>query len=180
MATATEEQYFHFCLLPWWCISLWVGDIAKPVDLGKCQSAKNPIDVSWRSSTALRFQGKSCQSARLDSDFLLVHSPAPFSFHLSAPGLENEGWFDPWSLLTAFRRKAVSLGARYLNAELVSFKFNEVRNAVLDEEEYYRPVNHAIVSVLKLRCRADSPCREKTVSYCTFLSFFLTNFITEN
>ncbi|XP_029842065.2 FAD-dependent oxidoreductase domain-containing protein 1 [Ixodes scapularis] len=66
---------------------------------------------------------------------------------LGSHGLENEGWFDPWSLLTAFRRKAVSLGARYLNAELVSFKFNEVRNAVLDEEEYYRPVNHAIVKM---------------------------------
>ena len=25
-------------------------------------------------------------------------------------GLENEGWFDPWSLLNAFRRKAMSLG----------------------------------------------------------------------
>lgn len=63
---------------------------------------------------------------------------------LGSHGLENEGWFDPWSLLTAFRRKAVSLGARYLNAELVSFRFNEVRNAVPEEEEFYRPVNHAI------------------------------------
>lgn len=26
------------------------------------------------------------------------------------PGLENEGWFDPWSLLNGFKRKAISLG----------------------------------------------------------------------
>lgn len=25
-------------------------------------------------------------------------------------GLENEGWFDPWSLLNALRRKAISMG----------------------------------------------------------------------
>lgn len=27
-----------------------------------------------------------------------------------AAGLENEGSFDPWTLLNAFRRKAVSMG----------------------------------------------------------------------
>lgn len=26
-------------------------------------------------------------------------------------GLENEGWFDPWTLLNAFKRKAISMGA---------------------------------------------------------------------
>ncbi|KAA8586584.1 hypothetical protein FQN60_000420 [Etheostoma spectabile] len=29
---------------------------------------------------------------------------------LAADGLENEGWFDPWTLLNAFRRKAISMG----------------------------------------------------------------------
>uniref|UniRef100_A0A3Q3JI06 FAD-dependent oxidoreductase domain-containing protein 1 n=1 Tax=Monopterus albus TaxID=43700 RepID=A0A3Q3JI06_MONAL len=29
---------------------------------------------------------------------------------LASYGLENEGWFDPWSLLNAFRRKAMSMG----------------------------------------------------------------------
>ncbi|KAF3840613.1 hypothetical protein F7725_006475, partial [Dissostichus mawsoni] len=29
---------------------------------------------------------------------------------LASYGLENEGWFDPWTLLQAFRRKALSLG----------------------------------------------------------------------
>uniref|UniRef100_A0A3Q4HKU1 FAD-dependent oxidoreductase domain-containing protein 1 n=1 Tax=Neolamprologus brichardi TaxID=32507 RepID=A0A3Q4HKU1_NEOBR len=30
---------------------------------------------------------------------------------LASYGLENEGWFDPWSLLNAFKRKAISMGA---------------------------------------------------------------------
>uniref|UniRef100_A0A3Q3WNE6 FAD-dependent oxidoreductase domain-containing protein 1 n=1 Tax=Mola mola TaxID=94237 RepID=A0A3Q3WNE6_MOLML len=29
---------------------------------------------------------------------------------LASYGLENEGWFDPWSLLNAFRKKAISMG----------------------------------------------------------------------
>lgn len=34
-----------------------------------------------------------------------------FYYHLSwLPGLENEGWFDPWTLLNAFKRKAISMG----------------------------------------------------------------------
>lgn len=68
---------------------------------------------------------------------------------LGSHGLENEGWFDPWSLLTAFRRKAVSLGARYLGAELVDFNFQQVRNlqAQAEEEEFYKPVNHAVIKM---------------------------------
>uniref|UniRef100_A0A669F7G1 FAD-dependent oxidoreductase domain-containing protein 1 n=1 Tax=Oreochromis niloticus TaxID=8128 RepID=A0A669F7G1_ORENI len=30
---------------------------------------------------------------------------------LASYGLENEGWFDPWTLLNAFKRKAISMGA---------------------------------------------------------------------
>lgn len=30
-------------------------------------------------------------------------------------GVQNEGWLDPWALLTAFRQKAMSLGVVYLN-----------------------------------------------------------------
>ncbi|NWZ24140.1 FXRD1 protein, partial [Asarcornis scutulata] len=36
-------------------------------------------------------------------------------------GLENEGWFDPWSLLNAFRRKAMSLGVLSCVGEAKSF-----------------------------------------------------------
>ena len=37
-------------------------------------------------------------------------------------GLECEGWFDPYSLLNALRKKAIDLGAVYLNDEVVSVK----------------------------------------------------------
>ncbi|KAG8141473.1 hypothetical protein E2320_007093 [Naja naja] len=40
---------------------------------------------------------------------------------LASYGLENEGWFDPWTLLNAFRRKAISLGTRQYNGEVTSF-----------------------------------------------------------
>ena len=38
-------------------------------------------------------------------------------------GLEDEGWFDPWSLLTALRSKAIHLGAEYVRGEVVGFRY---------------------------------------------------------
>jgi glycine/D-amino acid oxidase-like deaminating enzyme len=35
-------------------------------------------------------------------------------------GLENEGWLDPYSLLQAFRKKAISLGVTYIADEVVT------------------------------------------------------------
>jgi FAD-dependent oxidoreductase domain-containing protein 1 len=40
---------------------------------------------------------------------------------LGSLGLSGEGWFDGYSLMQAFRRKARSLGARYLHAEGCGF-----------------------------------------------------------
>ncbi|KAM6295720.1 LOW QUALITY PROTEIN: FAD-dependent oxidoreductase domain-containing protein 1 [Aegotheles albertisi] len=36
-------------------------------------------------------------------------------------GLEGEGWFDPWTLLNAFRRKATSLGVQSCSGEVRGF-----------------------------------------------------------
>ncbi|NWV19155.1 FXRD1 protein, partial [Origma solitaria] len=36
-------------------------------------------------------------------------------------GLEDEGWFDPWTLLNAFRRKAISLGVQSCSGEVRAF-----------------------------------------------------------
>ncbi|KAL1123695.1 hypothetical protein AAG570_001468 [Ranatra chinensis] len=44
---------------------------------------------------------------------------------LGCHGLENEGWFDPWSLLFAFKRKAMSLGAEYVEGEVTGFNFKQ-------------------------------------------------------
>ena len=43
---------------------------------------------------------------------------------LGALGLSGEGWFDGYSLLQAFRRKARSLGATYVAAEATGFEHN--------------------------------------------------------
>lgn len=45
---------------------------------------------------------------------LFCHS-VYFLFYL---GLENEGWFDPYLLLSAFKRKIQSLGVHYVNGEV--------------------------------------------------------------
>ncbi|RVE64187.1 hypothetical protein OJAV_G00143630 [Oryzias javanicus] len=41
---------------------------------------------------------------------------------LASYGLENEGWFDPWTLLNAFKRKAISLGVTQFCGEVTGFK----------------------------------------------------------
>lgn len=38
-------------------------------------------------------------------------------------GLEKEGWFDPWTLLCALKKKASHLGAQYINAEVKAFQY---------------------------------------------------------
>ncbi|XP_068730783.1 FAD-dependent oxidoreductase domain-containing protein 1-like [Montipora capricornis] len=40
---------------------------------------------------------------------------------LASLGTDCEGYFDPWSLLNAFKRKALSLGVDYVRAEAVDF-----------------------------------------------------------
>ncbi|KAG7515237.1 FAD-dependent oxidoreductase domain-containing protein 1 [Solea senegalensis] len=43
---------------------------------------------------------------------------------LASYGLENEGWFDPWTLLNAFRRKAMSMGVVQCCGEVTDFKYS--------------------------------------------------------
>ncbi|XP_030648058.1 FAD-dependent oxidoreductase domain-containing protein 1 [Chanos chanos] len=43
---------------------------------------------------------------------------------LASYGLENEGWFDPWTLLNAFRRKAMSMGVYQCIGEVTGFKYS--------------------------------------------------------
>ncbi|XP_061754898.1 FAD-dependent oxidoreductase domain-containing protein 1 isoform X2 [Nerophis ophidion] len=51
---------------------------------------------------------------------------------LASYGLENEGWFDPWTLLNAFRRKAISMGVMQCAGEVTSF--NHMSNVVTTVE----------------------------------------------
>lgn len=45
---------------------------------------------------------------------------------LGSYGLENEGWFDPWALLSAFKKKSISLGTTYVNGEVIGFEFENI------------------------------------------------------
>lgn len=44
---------------------------------------------------------------------------------LGCHGLEKEGWFDPWAMLCAMKRRALELGAHYVNGEAVGFEFRK-------------------------------------------------------
>lgn len=54
---------------------------------------------------------------------------------LASYGLENEGWFDPWTLLGAFRRKAISLGVIACTGEVTGFKHTTRRAYTPDGEQ---------------------------------------------
>ncbi|XP_072449144.1 FAD-dependent oxidoreductase domain-containing protein 1 isoform X2 [Chiloscyllium punctatum] len=43
---------------------------------------------------------------------------------IASYGLENEGWFDPWLLLNAFRRKAISMGVFPCYGEVIGFQYS--------------------------------------------------------
>ncbi|XP_077448178.1 FAD-dependent oxidoreductase domain-containing protein 1 isoform X2 [Stigmatopora argus] len=45
---------------------------------------------------------------------------------LASYGLENEGWFDPWALLNAFRRKALSMGVIQCQGEVTGFNYSSL------------------------------------------------------
>ncbi|XP_072342890.1 FAD-dependent oxidoreductase domain-containing protein 1 isoform X1 [Scyliorhinus torazame] len=73
-----------------------------------CQSLHSP--VNRRNSPAVL-------SARKHP---IVHAVCPLPSQYT--GLENEGWFDPWLLLNAFRRKAISMGVYPCHGEVVGFQ----------------------------------------------------------
>uniref|UniRef100_A0A3P9KIB1 FAD-dependent oxidoreductase domain-containing protein 1 n=1 Tax=Oryzias latipes TaxID=8090 RepID=A0A3P9KIB1_ORYLA len=54
---------------------------------------------------------------------------------LASYGLENEGWFDPWTLLNAFKRKAISMGVTQFCGEVTGFKtLTNIMTTVDDEK----------------------------------------------
>ena len=60
-------------------------------------------------------------------------------------GLENEGWFDPWSLLRALRAKAINLGAVYVPGEVVGFRY---RNNALNYNDFVKDLDMLEVSAV--------------------------------
>lgn len=81
---------------------------------------------------------------------------------LASYGMENEGWFDPWSLLQGLRRKVQSMGVLFCQGEVTRFitSSNSMRNSSgeevilrrihevhvkMDNSLEYQPVECAIV-----------------------------------
>lgn len=58
-------------------------------------------------------------------------------------GLENEGWFDPWTLLCALKKKASHLGAQYVNAEVKAFQYKTLYN---EEANSTQQLSNVVVS----------------------------------
>lgn len=57
--------------------------------------------------------------------------------------------FDPWSLLYAFKRKALSLGVEYVDGEAVGFEFKKMPDMLMDgiEPGSYETVEKVLVCV---------------------------------
>jgi len=68
---------------------------------------------------------------------------------LATHGIENEGWFDPWSLLTAFKQKSISLGVEYAKADVIGFDFKETLNVIagMDNDEKHTGIESIIVKL---------------------------------
>ncbi|XP_060830755.1 FAD-dependent oxidoreductase domain-containing protein 1-like [Bombus pascuorum] len=64
-------------------------------------------------------------AAKLKSMFPWINTEG---IELGCLGLEKEGWFDPWVLLSAFKKKALQLGARYIYGEAQGFTYKDKRN----------------------------------------------------
>lgn len=65
-------------------------------------------------------------------------------------GLEKEGWFDPWSFLCILKRGALSLGAKYVDGEVVKFNFVTKQDYVVDGDlKEFQCTNQLVVCYLK-------------------------------
>ncbi|XP_025413960.1 FAD-dependent oxidoreductase domain-containing protein 1-like isoform X2 [Sipha flava] len=68
---------------------------------------------------------------------------------LGSFGSLNSGWFDPWSLLNAFRTKAKSLGTYYVEGEVTDFgfKFDQSISAEGNPNKEYEGINSVKINL---------------------------------
>lgn len=104
---------------------LAVGDLMPDIGLverGYLYLATSAGQAVLRSNHDIQRQSD-VDVALLDSDEIARQFPwlATDDLALGSLGLSGEGWFDGYSLLQAFRRKAQALGVRYITGEVAGF-----------------------------------------------------------
>lgn len=77
---------------------------------------------------------------------------------LGCLGLAKEGWFDPWGLKLSLKCKAISLGAEYVEGEVVGFEFGIPEGSEYDQN--FRYVKSVIMR------RPDGLCIKVGFSRC--------------
>ncbi|XP_048417980.1 FAD-dependent oxidoreductase domain-containing protein 1 isoform X2 [Stegostoma tigrinum] len=101
---------------------------------------EDPVDIQFNPSGYLFLAGQE-QSAILEENYRIQRAEGaavtlltPQQLQKKFPwmntdgvaiaslGLENEGWFDPWLLLNAFRKKAISMGVFPCYGEVIGFQ----------------------------------------------------------
>ncbi|KAJ3656076.1 hypothetical protein Zmor_015178 [Zophobas morio] len=77
-------------------------------------------------------------------------------------GLERQGWFDPWALLSVLRYGASNLGAQYIQAEVVDFMFTERHDYIGEgmEDNSYEALHEAVIKM------PDGEHRSIEFAYC--------------
>ncbi|EFA03961.2 FAD-dependent oxidoreductase domain-containing protein 1 [Tribolium castaneum] len=68
---------------------------------------------------------------------------------LGCLGLEKQGWFDPWALLSVMRYGATDLGAQYVEGEVVDFLFKDKQEYIGEgmEDASYEAVQEAVIKL---------------------------------
>ncbi|CAD7085796.1 unnamed protein product [Hermetia illucens] len=68
---------------------------------------------------------------------------------LGCHGLEKEGWFDPWALLSGYRRRAREYGAHYVEGKVVGFDFEKNLDIFVEgvAQGEYESTNRAIIQM---------------------------------
>ncbi|XP_005181588.2 FAD-dependent oxidoreductase domain-containing protein 1 [Musca domestica] len=68
---------------------------------------------------------------------------------LGCHGLEKEGWFDPWALLMAYKKRAKEYGAHFVNGEVVGFEMKDQPDIIVrgNTEGDYQALDKVVVKM---------------------------------
>lgn len=96
------------------------------------------------------------------------------SIELGSFGHSNEGYFDPWSLLTALKTKSIAQGVEYIDGEVLHSKVEKAGNEQVRIDSIgYRTGSDSIEEVtpgIVVNVRAST-------IHCTCFSFLLCLFM---